>query len=215
MKKYVLFLFLLQIPMFAQWNTSAIKLGTFIPSSAGAGFMVGYEGGHFFDPQFSLGWSIDWFHANYTDAQVVNDLNGIPLDQIPGTTGSTNELRAKTNIHDFPIMALATVRFPVTPLSDVYINGGLGFEALFIDYSNYQNPSQNDFKTAFDFNWTLGVGGTYGFSKKAEVFAELGYHSSAPSWDYQVTDANGYKHTFQRTFDMSGMMLRAGVRFYY
>jgi hypothetical protein len=214
MKKYVLFLFLLPITLFAQWNTSAIKLGTFVPSASGAGFIVGYEGGHFFEPQFSLGWSIDWFHSNFTDSKAVNDFNAIDPPP-PGTTGSTNELRAQTNINDFPIMGLATVRFPVTPLSDIYINGGIGFEALFVDYTNYQNTSQNDFKTAFDFNWSVGVGGTYGFGKRSEVFAELGYHSSAPSWDYQITDNLGFKHTYQRTFDMSGMLMRLGVRFYY
>src|ERR1035437_1563781 len=123
MKKYVLFLMLLQIPVFSQWNTSAIKLGAFVPSSAGAGFIVGYEGSHFFDPNFSFGWSIDWYHSNYTDAKVVSDLNNIP-----GLTGSTNELRAKTNLHDFPVMAIGTIRFPITPLSDVYAFGGLGAE---------------------------------------------------------------------------------------
>jgi hypothetical protein len=213
MKKYILFLTLLQMPLFAQWNTSAIKLGAFVPSSAGSGFIVGYEGSHFFDPQFSFGWSIDWFHANYTDGKVVSDFNGI--DPIPGTSGNINELRAKTNLHDFPIMAIATVRFPITPLSDFYAFGGLGAEALFVSYSNYNDPSKDDFKTAFDFNWRLGIGASYGFSKKSEVFGEIAYHSSAPSWNYQVTDISGFKHTYERIFDMSGMMFRLGLRFYY
>jgi hypothetical protein len=210
MKKYVLFLMLLQIPVFAQWNTSAIKLGAFVPSSAGAGFIVGYEGSHFFDPQFSFGWSIDWYHSNFTDAKVVNDLNNIP-----GLTGNTNQLRAKTNLHDFPIMAVGTVRFPITPLSDVYFMGGLGAEALFVNYSNFDNPSQSDFKAAFDFNWRIGVGASYGFGKKSEVFGELSYHSSAPSWTYEGYNTSGTKVTYERVFDMSGMMFRVGVRFYY
>jgi hypothetical protein len=210
MKKYVLFIMLLQIPVFAQWNTSAIKLGAFVPNSAGAGFIVGYEGSHFFDPQFSFGWTIDWYHSNFTDAKVVNDLNNIP-----GLTGNTNELRAKTNLHDFPVMAVGTVRFPITPLSDVYFMGGLGAEVLFVNYSNFDNPSQSDFKTAFDFNWRIGVGGSYGFGKKSEVFAELAYHSSAPSWTYEGYNTAGNKVTYERIFDMSGMMFRVGVRFYY
>jgi hypothetical protein len=210
MKKYVLFLMLLQIPVFSQWNTSAIKLGAFSPSSAGTGFIVGYEGSHFFDPQFSFGWSIDWYHSNYTDATVVNNANNLY-----GTSGTTNELRARTNIHDFPIMAIGTVRFPVTPLSDIYAFGGLGAEVLFVDYNNFDTPSQSDFKTAFDFNWRIGVGATYGFGKKSEVFGELAYHYSAPSWTYDGYDVNGNKVTYERVFDMSGVMLRVGVRFYY
>lgn len=210
MKKYVLFLMLLQIPLFSQWNTSAIKLGAFDPSSAGTGFIVGYEGSHFFDPQFSFGWSIDWYHSNYTDATVVNNAN-----TSYGPTGNINELRAKTNIHDFPVMAIATVRIPVTPFSDLYAFGGLGAEVLFVNYNNFVDPTQSDFKSAFDFNWRIGVGGTYGFGKRAEVFGELAYHSSSPSWTYDGYDANGNKVTYERVFDMSGMMFRLGVRFYY
>src|SRR5664279_1656908 len=94
MKKYVLFLMLLQIPVFGQWNTSAIKLGSFVPSSAGAGFIVGYEGSHFFDPNVSFGWSLDWYHSNYIDANVVNQ-----ADQYYPVGVTDNQLRATTNIH--------------------------------------------------------------------------------------------------------------------
>jgi hypothetical protein len=212
MKKYLLLLFLIQLPVFAQWNTSAVKLGTFVPSSSGAGFIIGYEGSHFFDENFSFGWSLDWYHSNYTDENVVNDANNLY-----GIVGNVNQLRASTNVHDFPIMGILTVRFPVTPVTEVYANGALGAEALFINYNNFENPSQNDFKTAFDFNWQIGVGASYGFGKRSEIFGELAYHYSQPSWTYQVDDPQnpGQKITYERIIDMSGMMLRVGVRFYY
>lgn len=211
MKKYLLLIILLPLPLFAQWNTSAIKLGTFIPSSAGAGFIVGYEGSHFFDPHFSFGWSIDWYHSNYTDETVVNEAN-----QLYGVGVTQNQLRASTNLHDFPIMADINIRFPITPLAEVYGTGGLGFEALFISYNNFDNPSENDFKTAFAFNWRIGAGATYAIGNRSEVFGELAFHYSQPSWTYQFTDPNtGRQDTYQRSIDMSGMMFRLGVRIYY
>ena len=211
MKKYLFIILFIQLPLYAQWNTHAIKLGTFIPSSSGAGFIVGYEGSHFFDPQFSFGWSIDWYHSSYTDEKVANDFNNLY-----GINVRENQLRASTNVHDFPLMGILTVRFPVTPVAEVYANGALGAEALFIGYSNFQNPNQNDFKTAFDFNWQIGIGASYGFSKRAEAFGELAYHYSQPSWTYEVIDpTTGQKDTYQRVIDMSGMMLRVGMRFYY
>ncbi len=212
MKKYLLLITLLPLPLFAQWNTSAIKLGSFVPSSAGAGFIVGYEGSHFFDPNVSFGWSIDWYHSNYTDATVVNF-----ADQLYPVGVTNNLLKASTNLHDFPIMANINVRFPITPLSEVYALGGLGFEALFISYSNFDDPSKNDFHTAFSFNWRIGAGGTYAIGKRSEVFGEIAYHYSQPSWTYEVNDPsnNGRKITYERIIDMSGMLFRLGVRFYY
>jgi opacity protein-like surface antigen len=212
MKKYVLFIILLPLSLFAQWNTSAIKLGSFIPSSAGAGFIVGYEGSHFFDPNVSFGWSIDWYHSNYTDASIVN-----VADQYYPYGVTDNQLRASTNLHDFPIMADINVRFPITPLAEAYAIGGLGFEALFISYSNFDDPSKNDFKTAFAFDWRLGAGATYAIGPRSEVFGEITYHYSQPSWTYEVNDPNviGGKVTYERVIDMSGMMFRLGMRFYY
>jgi len=39
-------------------------------------------------------------------------------------------------------------------------------------------------------------------------------HNSAPSWEFEVDTPAG-KRTFERVFDMSGVMARIGVRFFY
>ena len=211
MKRYMFLLVFLPLQVFAQWNTSAVKMGSFIPSSAGAGFIIGYEGSHFFDPSVSFGWSIDWYHTKYTDGSVVNI-----ADQLYGVGVNENQLRASTNLHDFPIMADLNIRFPITPFAEVYATGGLGLEALFISYSNFDDPSKNDFQSAFAFNWRLGAGVTYAIGRRSEVFGEIAYHNSQPSWTYEVRDPNtGNKRTYERSVDMSGMMFRLGVRFYY
>lgn len=203
-----LIVLLFSINTFAQHGAAAIKLGHFSPSASDGGFIVGYEGSHFVDSRLLFGWSIDWFHKNYVDKKLVSQFNQA------GVGGTSNELRAKTNLHDFPLMINLTARFPVAQLIDVYGTGAIGAEILLINYRNYQNPDEDEFKAAFDFNWRLGAGLIYIVGKRSEVFLELGFHSSKPSWEYEVNDTFGSR-TFEREYDMSGLLARVGFRFYY
>jgi hypothetical protein len=213
MKKLVALIFLIGFTgIYAQVNTAAIKLGIFSPASTGGGFIIGYEGAHYVDKNFSFGWSIDWFHKNYVDKTLINNLNeqGPPVGG-----GEINELRAKTNLHDLPMMIHISGKTLVAPYTQAYLTAGIGAEVLLINYSNYIDPTKDEFQAAFDLNWRVGIGGIYELSKSADVFAELAYHSSSPSWTYETQDANGVKKTFERVFDMSGVMFRVGFRFYY
>lgn len=207
MKKvfFVLFLLLSSFNLFAQRSAGAIKLGLFSPIASDNGFIIGYEHSNIVDQNFRLGWSVDWFHVNYTDKKLVGDYTNFF-----GNSDQVNELRAKTNLHDLPLQITATMNFPVTPVMDVYAIGGIGAEILLINYRDYVNPDQDEFKAAFDFNWRIGAGFSYAFSKRADIFGELSYHSASPSWEYEV---NG--RTYERVFDMSGVMLRLGLRFFY
>jgi hypothetical protein len=213
MKRGILFLLLLtSVNIFAQRGNAAVKIGTFVPAASDAGLIVGFEGGRSVDPVFSYGWSIDWYHKNYVDKQLVSD-----FDRYYGVSGgSLNELRAETNLHDLPVMANMTVKFPVAPFTKVYITGGLGAEVLIINYNNFENPDEDDMHAAFDFNWRLGTGMIYEAGRFTDLLFELTYHSSQPSWEYEVEDhSRSYKRTFERSFDMSGLMARVGVKFYY
>ena len=98
MKKLVLlFLFALTYNVFGQHSAAAIKLGAFTPGATNTGFIIGYEGGKYIDDNFNFGWSIDWFHKNYVDKELVDKFN-----LIEGVSVEENELRASTNIHDIP-----------------------------------------------------------------------------------------------------------------
>ncbi len=213
MKKTLLFLLLFTgSHLYAQPSLNAVKLGLFIPSAMEQGFIIGYEGGRAFDRNFDIGWSIDWFHKNYVDRGLEQQFNAIY--GIPG--GTINELRAKTNVHSFPVMVTATGRFPFGNRSAVFVTGGIGAEALLIFYRNFQNTGESEFTGAFDFNWRIGAGVVFGTGSNTEVFGELTYHHSNPSWEYEVDDSRyGIKRVFERTFDMSGMMMRVGFRFYH
>ena len=112
-------------------------------------------------------------------------------------------------------MVNATIKFPVTPRAKVYATGGIGAEVLIIDYRNFENPDKSKIKGAFDFNWRLGLGAAYDIGPRSEFLLEMAYNHSQPSWTYEVEDASYGKHTFERVYDMSGIMFRAGFRFYY
>jgi hypothetical protein len=195
--------------LYAQWGMGAIKLGYFNPAAADGGFIIGYEGGTYIDEGFNFGWSIDWFHKNYVDRKLAGEFNNEF-----GGIGEINELRAKTNLHDFPLMINITGKIPVGPLVKIFLCGGVGAEVLLINYRNFENPDQDKFQAAFDFDWRVGGGVLYELGSRSEIFGELVYHASEPSWEYEV-ETNGMKRTFERVYDMSGVMMRVGFRFYY
>ena len=211
MKKLALLIvFAFTYNSFAQSGAAAIKLGAFSPGATNTGFIIGYEGGKYIDENFNFGWSIDWFHKNYVDKDFIEKLN-----TIPGVSSQENELIASTNIHDLPIMINVTVKFHAAPRTKVYLTGGVGAEVLFIDYRNYNNPDESEFKAAFDFDWRIGIGGAYNIGPRSELLLEMNYHRAQPSWTYDVDIPNVGKRTFERIFDMSGLMFRVGFRFYY
>jgi hypothetical protein len=210
--KIVLFLILILTSVsFAQYGSSALKLGFFSPSAAQGGFIIGYEGGKEIDEYFVFGWSIDWFRKSYIDRRLIRDYN-----TVFGAGSEINELRAKTSIHDFPLMVSISGRFPVAHRTIVYANGGIGAEVLFVNYRNFNDPDNDEFRAAFDFNWRLGLGTAYELGSRSEIFAEITYHSAQPSWEFEVDNPSvPGKKIFERIFDMSGVMGRLGLRFYY
>lgn len=212
MNKIIVLLILISAPaLFSQLNRASIKLGYFNPTAADGGFIIGYEGGKIIDERLTFGWSIDWYHSNYVDKKLVSEFNQV----YPIGIGQVNELRAKTNLHEFPILLNFRGEFPIAPLTRFYATGGVGIEFLLINYRSFQNPENDEFKAAFDFSWRIGAGLLYRIGSRSEIFGQLDYHSSEPSWEYEVNDQNLGKRIFERSFDMSGVMFRVGLRFFY
>ena len=211
MKKFFALYFLL-IPFMlnAQSHFGTVKLGVFGPSATDVGIILGYEGGWRIDDNLYIGYSADWFNKNYTDQNYITQMN-----QFYGTINSSlTELRAKTNLHSIPLMGVIEGNWEAGPRLRVFFTGGLGLETLLIFYRSYDNPDNSNLKAAFDFCWRLGGGLIYELGRKSDIIVELAYDSSNPSWQYTVVD-NGHQRVFERAFNMSGIMLRAGVRFYF
>ena len=210
-KLFILTALLFPVSIFAQSHFGSVKLGLFDPSATGSGFIIGYEGGWYIDNNFIIGWDIDWFNKNYTDESLVTQFN-----DFYGLNYSLNELRAKTNLHAIPLMGTFTASWPVARRTNAYFTGSAGLEMLLIFYRNYDNPDNSSFHGAFDFAWQLGGGISYELGLRSDAIVELAYHYSQPSWEYSVTDPQtGRTRVFSRSFDMSGIMLRVGFRFYF
>lgn len=203
---------LLTISIYGQRKSSTIKLGNFSPSATESGFVIGYEGGKYIDRNFDIGWSVDWFHKNYVDQTLVSEFN----NYYGFFESELNEVRAKTNLHSIPVLFNMRAKLPMSPRVAAYITGGVGVEALLIFYRDYQYPDEDEFDGAFDFNWRLGMGIAFQIGRRSDLIAELVYHSSSPSWSYELDDPLvGRKRIFERVFDMSGIMARVGFKFYY
>ena len=202
----LIFTLILLMPFFinAQQNSSSIKLGYFSPQVTDGGFIIGYQGGNYIDERFEYGFSIDWFNKEYVDQSLVSALSndfGI---------GQDYELIAKTNLHSFPLMMNLQAKFPINRMAKFYINGGIGLDLILVYYRSYENPDDDNIKGAADFNYRIGFGASYQLGSRSEAIAEIAYHSSEPSWEYEVEGK-----VFERVYDMSGVMARIGVRFFY
>jgi opacity protein-like surface antigen len=213
MKKIFLVL-LITIPLSINTNAQdkygSFKLGFFSPGATTTGFIIGYEGGKNIDEIFSYGYSADWFHKSYVDETLVNDFNNFY-----GPNSSLNELRAQTNLTAIPVMVNVTGGWYVAEKTKAFITGAVGLEMLLVYYQNYDNPSNDEFKAAFDFAWEIGGGVSYELGRRSDGFLEINYHYSQPSWRFTGQNTLGQTRTFERKFDMSGMMMRVGVRFYF
>lgn len=207
-----LFLFLAMIPTFilAQYNTAAINFGHFNPSATDGGFIIGYKGEKFMDRNLSIGWSASWFHKEYVDQVLLNEVKsyyGI-------VDGSITENRATTNLHSVPLMFSLTSYFPVLPIVSAYVTGSAGVEGLMIVYKNLQNENDNEFKTAWDFAWEIGTGLSYKLGNRSDFYGEVSYHNSNPSWTYKVQDQiDGHTKSLEQSFNMSGVAFKFGFKF--
>jgi opacity protein-like surface antigen len=203
---FVLTILLLAGTSFAQYRATVIKLGYYSPGVCDGGFIVGAQWLHAIDENLDMGVSLDWFNKNFTDQHLVDQLN----DFNGGVFGTTNELRAKTNLNSFPLLYTLNVQFPMQRGLDAYVTGGLGFDLLIINYRDYEDPSNDNIKGAIGFSWRIGAGVIYRLGTRSDFIGELSYHNSEPSWQYTVNN-----HVFERSYDMSGLMIRAGIKFYY
>lgn len=212
MKKIIFLLLVFSFTaLYGQKNWSTFKIGYFNPEASEGGLILGYQGGKYIDEFIDIGWSVDWFHKNYVDKSLANQLDDFnqPLN------GEVNMLRAKTNLHEIPALFNITAYFGAAPKMAIFANVGVGAEMLLVFYRDYENPDDDNLKAAFDFSWRIGAGIAYQLGRKSELIAELGYHASSPSWEFEVEDSMGKKHVFEREYDMSGIMLRAGIKIYH
>jgi len=208
----IIYLIIFPLVTFSQRHSASVDFGHYNPKATDGGFILGYKGENFIDKNLSFGWSASWFHKNYVDKVLLEQY----VQYYGIVDGELSERRSTTNLHSIPLMLSMTAYLPLFPIVSAYITGGAGAEALLIFYDNLQDADQNEFKTAWDFCWQIGTGLAYKIGNRSDIFGEISYHNSNPSWNYSVTDpqTGEIKH-LEQSFDMSGYALKFGFKFFW
>ena len=208
MKKITMITILIAImSMYSQGKIGAIKAGMFFPGACEGGFDLGIEYGLHIDTNLDVAVEMGWFKKDYEDEDFEKE-----YENIPGLSGADMAQLSETTIYDFPLMVLVTAKFPINFSYKWFATGGLGAEMLYASYNTFDDDTKHEL--AFDFNWRLGGGILYNLGERSEVLMEVGYHYSKPSYEYEE-NISGTDYTFKREYDMSGILGRVGVRFFF
>jgi len=206
MKKTLLILLAVSFStLFAQQKFTEFKVGIHNPESAKTGFWGGLTFGRAVDENIGVGLAVDFYRSSYTKETKVGsqDLQGnITEDEIEVSLEQSTTL--------VPIFFNIQYQGPMTRFLNLRITAGLGYEFL---WSSYQNYYTNDDKTRFynGFGWHVDAGVAYELSRASDIFAQVTYHSAAPSRDRGETAAG---LPTRKEVDMSGIGLRLGIRIY-
>ena len=199
----LLFTMILSASLFAQRAMYEVKFGTLFPQDTETGLILGLGYGQMVDENISWSFEADYFWRTYTKESTVEVTTG------PATTTTVvTEIENATKM--LPVLGRITYLTQVAPNLDLRISGGLGYAFLWNSASNYEtNTEESDFFSGFA--WELGAGLSIPISRAADFYGEFNYFGSVPSKDEGETVEGLPKRT---EIDMSGLMLRIGIRLY-
>jgi hypothetical protein len=211
MKKYLFIaVAVMMFSLTGQQKIGAIKAGMMFPQACEGGFDLGIEYGLHIDTNLDVSLSLDWFKKEFEDKDAKGE-----YEEIPGLTADQLVKLSETTIYDFPLMVAVTAKFPFTDKVKWFATGALGAEMLYASYNTFDGDEMDEkSELAFDFNWRLGGGAIYNLGQRSEVFGEIAYHYSKPSYEYE-DEIGGTEYTLEREYDMSGILSRVGVRFFF
>ena len=190
--------------VYAQRAMYEVKFGTLFPQDTETGLIVGLGYGQMMDENIAWSFEVDYFWRTYTKESTV-EVNSGPAT----TTTVVTEIENATKM--LPVMGRITYLTQVAPNLDLRLTGGLGYAFLWNSASNYEiNTEDSDFFSGFA--WELGAGLSIPISRAADFFGEVNYFGSVPSKDEGETVEGLPKRT---EIDMSGIMLRIGIRLYH
>ena len=191
--------------IFAQGSFTDFKIGLLMPADAETGFIGGIGMGKMVDENIGAGFELSYYGKTYTkEVKVAED---------PATSGTTGSTTYETQIENsttlIPIMFNIVLVTQAGPNFDLRFTGGVGYELLWVNENNYQ---QNIDETRFysGFAWQVGAGASIPMSRNSDVFAEAMYHGGTPSKD----EGDKYGLPVRTEVDMSGLMVRLGIRLY-
>ncbi len=207
MKSIVTFtiIILISTSIFAQGSFTDFKIGLLMPSDAENGFIGGIGMGKMVDEKIGAGFEISYYGKTFNkETKVASD---------PGTGGTTGSSTYVTEIENsttlIPLMFNIVLVTQAGPNFDLRFTGGVGYELLWVNENNYQQKVD---ETRFysGFAWQVGAGASIPMSRNSDFFAEALYHGGNPSKDEGTVEGLPVR----TEVDMSGLMVRLGIRLY-
>ena len=203
MKKIIfipIVIIILTSSLIAQHTIFEIEGGALFPQDTETGMILGLSGGRMADE--NLGWAFEaqYFWRTFTQEYTVSETGGAET--------IVTEIENSTKM--LPIMGKLIYLSQIAPSLDIRISGGIGYAFLWNTEANYvENIEESNSFSGFA--WQLGAGISLPISRAADFFGELAYFYSKPSRDAGRTQEGLPQRT---EIDMSGLLLRVGVRLY-
>ena len=178
MKKTILIILLAGLSaIYAQTKFSEFKVGLINPANAKTGFFGGVTFGRAIDNNISVGMAFDFYRSSYTKETIINK-----VEISPGVFEDEKAVGLEQSTTLIPLFFNIQYQGPMTRFINLRITAGLGYEFLWNSFQNY-NTKKDVTRFYSGFGWHLGAGIAYELSKASDVFAQVTYHSGAPSRD--------------------------------
>jgi len=186
----------------AQQKFTEFHAGALFPTDAKTGFIGGLSFGRMLDENIGWGAEVDVYRRTYTKEE-----------EVAQNTGQVNETVVVTEIENattmIPVLFKIAYLTQAGPGFDLRISVAGGYEFMWNSENNYLiNKEKSRFYSGW--TWQVGAGISLPISRTADFFGELNYHGGSPSRDEKRIDGLPVR----TEVDMSGMMLRLGLRLY-
>lgn len=180
-----------------------LKLGTFNPKDAKAGFIVGITTGRQVDEKVDFGIGADLFIKKYTQMTAVDSATSPG-----GTSTQTVQTDIEYLMYGLPIMLHLNVRF--IPESVVHPYAGIagGYELVFSREANYFTGNKDN-RFYGGWGWQLMVGGEYSLGSSSGLLMELFYNGATVK---RSKGSNELGFPLHEELNFSGFGFRVGAR---
>ncbi len=187
----------------SQHTMFELEGGALFPQDTETGTIIGLTIGRMADE--NLGWAFEtqYFWRTYTKEFTVSETGGTTQQETIVT-----EIENSTKM--LPVMGKIIYLSQIAPSLDIRISGGIGYAFLWNREANYLLGKEES-NSYSGLAWEIGAGISLPISRAADFFGEINYFYSTPSREEDKT----IEGLPQRTeIDMSGILLRIGVRLY-
>jgi len=180
-----------------------IKIGTFNPRDAKAGFIGGISTGRQVDERVDFGIGADLFIRRFTEETEVS---------VDTSLEQTNPQIVQTNLaysmYGLPIMVHIDVRILPDAAVIPYVGLAGGYELLFSREANYLEDKKDN-RLYGGFGWQAMIGAEYPFGSSSAILGEIMYNGCTLSRSQGSSEAGFPLH---EELDFSGLGFRLGFR---